>query len=716
MSMKLTRSASVDSSVYRPVSVDKKLSELVSALRTVHTTSEMKSVKTDNELPKFDLLKFRNQYRESVATNVMSALSDDFKQAYETGDNAQKRNLENVAVAVYLAKAHHADEGRDDVQFGKLVNKWLEAIKNGNKNPGCHFSVEQNFSVNRKNKERDSYHKAVNELGLYLKENFAGPKALAKAVMVDVRKKCSDVLSFHGIDISTVSKYLEQTAFNAEKNMCHSIAHLSSPGREGTVFLKHAAIHINSMLNYPNYLREILSRADNSASQRAAPPVEPEGKDIPAVKPEDKNISPTVPANPPVPERESFYPSGATPVVNLSNIGNPTIHIDLGDKLEKLLERGNNVYHIHHYHICHCQHVHGSSVLPHNFSLFTHTGTTQTANVEPERYPSGVTLTRPIMPSIRGVSSTDFIDSTDTDDGADVVDGRSVNSALSSFADSANDTTDNVATDKSAADRHENVGHSVDDDNQALSDNIQPASERIPAYERTFKNNGLLTEPVQISTPGITASLKPMPNIDTFIAKEERAGGAVTLSAQGLRRPNNVGNDTASFTRQSGLFTSTLVDAITNQPESDLQALHNIQLSENEESDNTFISTATLTLHQRNKALEFDNPATLRQQVRRSTSLSDEFRSNNIVNNSTTVQGDGVNRMVSNDDSTLTNTAAISSLRGAEQVSDATMPERTQQNPPDARIIRPYSAYLDEKGNPKSPVTLTVDGLHRPRY
>lgn len=270
MPSKLTRCTSVDSALLRPVAVKKNLSELASNLRGVNTVPVAKPAATD-PTSKFELLKFRNEYRESVATNVMSSFSEDFKLAYDSGDKVQKRNLENIAVAIYLAQSELVRDKKDDTSFNEAVSGWLAAIKEGNKKPNSNFTNEANFNVNHKNKERENYLNSVNKLGNFLKEAFLNPKQLAKVAMCDIKQRCSDVLEHHGIDITQVQDYLQQAAFNAEKNMCDALDNTSMPGREGTAFLQQSIFHINSMLNYPNYLREVIAKAEKPAEQTPSP-------------------------------------------------------------------------------------------------------------------------------------------------------------------------------------------------------------------------------------------------------------------------------------------------------------------------------------------------------------------------------------------------------------------------------------------------------------
>lgn len=733
--MKLTRSVSVDPSMYRPTLADTKLTDLVINLRSVHTAPAVKPAKSDSDSPKFDLLRFRNQYRESIATNVMSELNDDFKIAYEKGDAAQRRNLENVATMIYLAKAHTiGDENRDKSNFESLLNAWFTAIKNGNKKPDSYFTVEQNFSVNRKNKERDSYQKAVNELGIFLKDRFDTPKALAKVVMTDVQKRCNDVLSHHGLDISSVPQFLEQTAFNAEKNIRHAVNNLTSPGREGIAFIKQATIHVNSMLNYPNYLRDILSKADQ-------PPVP-----APPAQPQNPNItSPDVPAEPVSEPDGNIHPSPAAPspvVVNLSNIGNPTVHVDLGDKLdrlaeklEKLAERGNTVYHIHHYHICECKHVHGSSSLPHNFTSFTQSSTVSESDNGPR---SGGASVFPDLHAERFNTSG-------------VADGYDESNHLSSESIQAESATDspehgveeamieehriNVDGDESASGSSASAAieaaditeNRVSEGAVQMTDttaNTSSMAERIRFFDQLFNQNQTVASeairfsPQQVSSP-----------TDTFIAKQERAGNPVTLSQTGLLRPNLAGSNSSSFTVQNQQRAAVGVDN------------SELTVSESFSENKTFISRAYINVNQGDNGLEFD-ASTVRSPQRQSS--AEDMASQKAPDSELTVealQDDAVDSgsqrvsksgastpghvrdLVSFFNSSIrdvrtaqSNTAKDSALPSVKnETGDVQKLNMTAENPVNVIAGQRYSPYLDEKGDIKSPITLTVDGLHMSR-
>ncbi|POT59483.1 hypothetical protein C3432_01815 [Citrobacter amalonaticus] len=217
MSCKLSRPAPVDQVVHQPVAPGKDLTGLARSLRAVGTAPEIRPAKAEGDTPKFGLLEYRDRYRESVAINVMSALSDDFKTAYDKGDKTQKKNLENVATVVYLANLGLAPESPRQGELKERVNNWLHAIKEGNKNPRGEFTLEQNTRVNHKNKERNNYLKAVNELMLLIKEEFKTAKALAKIAKEDVDKRCAEVLAHFGIDISADPEFLDESAFKGEK-------------------------------------------------------------------------------------------------------------------------------------------------------------------------------------------------------------------------------------------------------------------------------------------------------------------------------------------------------------------------------------------------------------------------------------------------------------------------------------------------------------------
>ncbi|WP_230350823.1 hypothetical protein [Lelliottia sp. WAP21] len=692
MSFRLTRSTSVDSAAPRPDMVNTHFSELVSKLRSVNTAPAIKLAETANATPKFESLKYRNQYRESVATNVMSALSKDFKLAYESGDSAQKRNLENVATAIYLTKIHLSNGDRDDSIFEKLIGNWLHAIKQGNQKPGSHFTAEQNFSVNRKNKERDAYQKAVNELGVFFKDNFSGPKALAKVVMEDVTQRCGDILKHYGVDISTIPNYLQQAAFNAERNMCQALSSRTSPGREGTAFLKQATLHINSMLNYPNYLRDILSRADTPAEQQPTSSVPPE-----------ENAALNEPENSAADPSGSFMPSGTTPVVTLSNIGNPVVNIDLGsrfdrlaDNLEKLIENGNKVYPFHSSPLCHCQHVCGSSSSPHNASflgkVITHR--TQNAAAVPGSEEQQET---PIAPSAQAAR-----EAISPDGSFDMPDGRTVSEA---FAENVL-TGDRV--DGPISIPSEIFGHNVADGPEGSDSDAQ--------------NDAPMQE-----DQAVAASVRPMHHIDTFMAKQERAGNFVTLSQSGLLRSNFIGSSSASMTRQTSQSMLSV-----DRSNDELLASSVTAPTEDDEKIQTFVSTASVTFHHRNKALAFDNESSIRQPIRHtSVSLSgsnetqaSEGLGNKDLNETVSVMDDRsepgkVRELIAFYNQNASKTAVLREEIAPLKAEDNSAADKTPvKNMTDRKYAheRPYSPYLDNKGNTKSPVTLTVDGLHRPKY
>ena len=691
MSFRLTRSTSVDSAAHRPVIVDKNLSKLVTNLRTVHTAPALKPISSSEASPKFETLKFKNQYRESVATNIMSALNEDFKTAYDTGDSIQKRNLENVATAIYLAKVQLNNDGRDDQRFETLVGKWLDAINLGNQKRGCNFTAEQNFSVNRKNKERDAYQKAVNELGVFFKESFAGPKELAAVVMEDVKQRCSDILSHYGVDISSVSDYLQQAAYNAEKNMCQAIANSTSPGREGIAFLKQTTLHINSMLNYPNYLRTIISRADKPAEEHQTAPSQPERNAIP-------DESEKIPAN-------SFgpgAPSASVPVVSLNNIGNPVINIDLGskldrlaDNLEKMIAQGNKVYHIHHHHhIYHCQHVDGSSSMPHNaaslVNIVAHQAQSTDIADEPQLSPeSRVTLTPH--------SEHDELLAVDSDD---VPDANNVRNHVDEiiFGNVSIDGAENIFADTN---EHEEL------DNTSLVGNTIPTED----------------SPTQEPQP-VTATIRPMPPIDTFIAKQERVANFVTLSQSGLLRSNFIGASSAAMTRQ--MSSSMQPDSPSVQENAVKLPGNTTATTRDSENDRVFVSTASLSLHQRNRPLTFDNEPTNRQSLRHvgahqpesiATQIS-RGQGNENVNGQILAESTETGRVrdlvtLFNDKTSDKAVFEPEALSAATRASQG--PNKVRQT---AAIVseKPFSLYLDKDGNSKSPVTLTVDGLHRQKY
>ncbi len=717
MPANVTRCNSVDSSAFRPIPFDRKISELAANLRAVHTAPELKPVKAEGETPKFDSLRYLTQYRESVATNFMSALSNDFKKAYATGDNAQKRNLENVATAVYLAKVHLCSDGRDGLRLDKLINNWLDAIKKGNSKPGCNFSVEQNFNVNQKNKERETYQKAVNELGLFLKESYGAPKKLAKVVKEDVRHRCGEMLSHHGIDIITISDFLDQTAFNAERNIRYSAASVSSSHREGIAFLKQTTLQINSMLNYPNYLREILSHAQKPDTKIPESPYTPQ-----------KMAQPAEPGIPQANADVNSPVSGPAPVINLSNIGNPVINIDLGDKLdrlsdrlEKLIDNGNKVYHIHHYPIGECRHVHGSLSEP--FNTATLVGTNADSAIDMSNItgsdfaPESTGGQLELSPPLSGIDTVDglvdplpLIDTGEGDDKAE-----SLPSAVT-VADTSN-IADQTGVESSA------------------SDLIQPFS--IDA-EPSFSNN----EKTSVSTPSpysqaVPFSTRSVSAIDSYIAKQERAGNAVTLSQSGLLRSNVVGSDSASYTRQVSRSEKRIDIPFNNLKGSSTSALADqIQSASPDEKENnkTFTSTASITLRQHKKELEFSNSAMSGMQRRSVASLRGASESENAGKQASKAQE---TELPTASEQIESESSAVKAIRDRIMFFDNRIESRSLhreqlgesrsanaqatgknnlQGIAEANKTRPYSPFLDEKGYPKAPAILTVDGLHTSKY
>ena len=658
MPSKLTRSTSVDSALLRPVAVKKNLSELASNLRGVNTVPVAKPAATD-PTSKFELLKFRNEYRESVATNVMSSFSEDFKLAYDSGDKVQKRNLENIAVAIYLAQSELVRDKKDDTSFNEAVSGWLAAIKEGNKKPNSNFTNEANFNVNHKNKERENYLNSVNKLGNFLKEAFLNPKQLAKVAMCDIKQRCSDVLEHHGIDITQVQDYLQQAAFNAEKNMCDALDNTSMPGREGTAFLQQSIFHINSMLNYPNYLREVIAKAEKPAEQTPSPQQKTDS--TPAT---NKNSVPQGPQDQIPPAANGFY-SPAAPVVNLSNIGNPVINIDLADKferLEKLLEKGTNVYHIHNYNICRCQHALGSSAEPHNLPALIHF--TANENVYPTHD-----------------HSSEFI-----------APGVELASYPHPDAQTANNNTP-----------------------------LLSVRNRTAVFDPIFNNIPNSTRSLQSQGQPITASRRPLPHIDSFIAKEERAGRGVTLSQTGLLRPNMPGADSISLSvrqaqlRQPG---DSLNETSKNKP----TLITSKDIGPTDSVDDAvklkpFVSTASIMLQQPKREIEFNNLSRPQQLDRNAaslqavTQLEKTSQVQAVTSDINSISGENINSVQLNNALNFSD-VSVSNTTSQVLATDINRQRETSNTPK----IRPYSPYLDENGKPRPRVVTTVDGLHPSKY
>ena len=753
----------------------------------------------------------------------------------------------------------------------------------------------------------------MNDLGLFLKNSFSGPKSLAKVASDDVRKKCADILAQHGIDIKTITHFLEQTAFNAEKNMRDAFTLGSSISkREGVAFLKQTTMHVNSMLNYPNYLREILSRADKPAAKPDETEVKPQPNKLPAAEPAK------------IPENHA--PAGMVPI-NLSNIGNPVVntgptnvYVDLGDKLdkladrlEKIIENGNKVYHIHHYHICDCQHVGGSLSAPHIVDSLINLGIGRSSNTDGTETPSGedispLSLNDTIHSNIIASNNTDTdsevlnsevsdqsngtdeavvtpltfdtenithisqtinnddnvhlddpLDTMNAEDSirphqltdtnrdnksflelapasASTIDGdtfadmgslgreqtelQGILDSLGSediieestlwqqvFPDKQTELLDNEqsldtpnVTDHLQAPQFLNNTDSTDGAvTRITSDNTESRNQDIKnlfsssgrtennSFANIFESGGtdksqnfakftntinqpasntvtgdglVLNEPTRsvrssvnsfsnktqpsLAANTINESVRPMPHIDTFMAKAERAGREVTLSAQGLLRPNIVGNDLSAFTRRSKQANDNLNQLAT----SPLPNSQDIVSSGDKEAPN-FITNSSLTLRQRNRDLGFENSSTVRQQQGKSSiSAQDKIFPFGAENDTSTVMSNNVG-ITSNDvigaNSALRSTPDVDNTVGGVQtyisqldltvmedgqiVADESLPSVSaikskvdlatmisdQQKTSDVRKTRPYSPYLDENGKQKSPVTLTVDGLHRPR-
>lgn len=766
MTFKLTRSQSVDSALLRPAIVNQRLSELATKLKSVHTAPDIKPPATKNKVPDFDLLQFKDQYRKSVAVNLMSELSNDFKVAYEKGDRTQRQNLENVAIAIYLAKVSFASTGREDSRFEHLVADWLGAIRKGNKNPDCNFTSEQNFSVNRKNHEREAYQKSVNELGLFLKDAFKKPEDLANVIMDDVKHRCAKVYEHFGVDISDEPKYLQQAAFNAEKNMIGAFGHDKSSKKDGLSFLEGVTLYTNSKLNFPNYLRQMLSKQEKQPE--GSPQTPAPAANIPA--------SPGVNA-PGIPAGKGFdappanIPAANTPAINLSNIGNPVINIDLGKQLEQLLEKAGttNVYHIHNYHICDCQHASGHSALPHNVSTLVASARRESNDAERHHYVVTEEKVNEFAPSeiqyLEAGNSTENVSLNENDReteallrlrGGDEVDGAGDRESVlttsredvdashrASLADvSQNDDAHHSNATRPAHDTGLATDHADSPDaaentrtmmSEAASSEAStlyrseitreiaaaPHSAAAPSvtshvqtFERMFNSSASTPVRPESGTPAAAPySIKPLPHIDTFIAKEERAGRAITLSQSGLLRPNIVDNDSVSITRRSGIF-SQPAEVLESASEERVSAKQRqgLNLSPVEVSDNAS-PVASMTVRQRVRELEFNHSGSVNQQVRNTLTSRADSEANKAVDTSNPIQGDAANMLTAEraDESVQTGTLAAASALFE------------QQQPEDARLsapskARPYSPYLDEKGNSRSRFVSTVDGLHPSRY
>ncbi|KNC09788.1 hypothetical protein AC791_14290 [Klebsiella sp. RIT-PI-d] len=754
MPSKLTRSTSVDSALLRPVVVKKNLSQLASNLRSVNTVPVAKPAATD-PTSKFELLKFRNQYRESVATNFMSSFSEDFKLAYEAGDKVQKRNLENIAVAIYLAQAEIIRDKKDDTAFKEAVSGWLTAIKEGHKDPNSNFTNEANFNVHHKNKARENYLKAVNKLGNVLKEAFLNPKQLAKAAMCDIRQRCSDVLEHHGIDITQVQDFLQQAAFNAEKNMCDALENLSMPGKEGTAFLQQSIFHVNSMLNYPNYLREVIAKAEKPAEQ--TPPPQQKNDATPA---SNENSVPLGRQDQVPPASNGYYPPAA-PVVNLSNIGNPVINIDLADKferLEKLLEKGTNVYHIHNYNICRCQHALGSSAEPHNLPGLMHFTANENAYPALDRssefIASNVELISSVHPDAQRMnnntaltgSSTSQSVSIDQIDGAaslDVVENlhsedinvennaqNFLQSTLSESANSSgiiNDST-GVDSDRAVSDTDIPVSSEIhsqeatnDIDTKSIADATLSVRNRTAIFEKMFNNIPDSTKSLQPQGQPVTASRRPLPHIDSFIAKEERAGRGVTLSQTGLLRPNIPGADSITLSaRQAELGRTENSLNETSKNKSSFSTSEDIDLTDtvnDTEKLKSFVSTASIMLQQPKRGIEFNNLSRPQQLNRTASSLQDATLPKS-VSHVQTVASD-INDISDENIKTVqfNNAINFSDPGVSNTTSQVFATDMTSQRETfGAPKTRPYSPYLDESGKPRPRIVTTVDGLHPSKY
>ncbi|WP_146050899.1 hypothetical protein [Citrobacter amalonaticus] len=598
--------------------------------------------------------------------------------------------------------------------------------------------------------------------------------------------------------------------------------------------MKIVTVHVNSTLNFPNYLREILSQVGKPAADTPDAPVPPGNNALPPVRPENIDI-PADPVMPPDNTNGPFPPAGTAPIINLSNIGNPIVHVDLGDKLEQVADKfadkladkfanqpggrfeqiikdANNVYHIYndyHFNIHTCQHAQGSSAQPHNVQILImgagHARTDSGSGLPPEGglprpvpEMAGVTVSRPgdnanivnvtDVVNIRDVDGAgDIVNITDIDDRADVSEppANLLPSGATDEPDGARGPSSvvhpeaaeepgnpasphTVATDNAHNGNNINIyantnnvrnstvvsGSSVNEAEESTDGNITIGSNNGPAgvtvtdsLQPLFARSTSLDNRLQFSerigshnaqTPAglqaIPVSTRPVPPVDTFIAKQERSGGPVTLSQRGLLRPNRVGSDSASFTRQAAQLTRTT--GTPANPKSQLAPVlpetSELPLSDNAEETKTFISTASIMLNQRNRELEFNNAVARRQQKRGVNALPEESQSENLVKTSvvreveintssvnalseSAISGVVRDRIATSDDRTRDTQAvrneqtvvnnAISSASGKE--------ETGPQSVSDVRRTRPYSPYLDENGHPKSPVTLTVDGLHR---
>nr|WP_318383160.1 hypothetical protein [uncultured Enterobacter sp.] len=648
-SLGLTRSVSdAHISYFRP-GQNGPVSDLASKIQTVQSAAESAPTSVAEGKNKLDLLKFRDDYRANIATNVMSKFSDDFKYAYTNGDTKQRRELENVATAIYLARIGFISKGdtgdAESAKLGKCVDEWLSAIKKGNEKPDSHFTSEQNFSVNRKNKERDAYQKAVNNLGLHLKDNFSEPKFLAKQVMGDVHKKCDQVLSQYGMDTTVAPDFLEQTAFNAEKNMRHAVEHNNSTSLRGVDYLHKVTVHVNSLLNAPNYLRDVINAKAPPAANQPAAPMPPSEKPaaIPSVPQGDK--AGKLPADNP-----AVQGPGPSPVaVNLSNIGNPVVNVNLGDQLDKLaslIERlvtqGPTVTHVHHYHISDCKHVHESSKTMTQFAAFSQTVIHQDGD--------------PNAPSSKWQKPLGAIQSADVQDG----DPRDTIKAL------------------------------------AVSEpEISEPEVSEPEISEPEVSEPEISAP-EISQPGADESAAGV--IDTVMAEQVELEDAESLEVEERKPDDALSFATAERRRQSasedlfGRYTSRLQvevggPARTGQPQ-------NAELNSSPENKN-YVSRAYI--HMGSNGLVFEKDDTLKPRASMQRTPSET-----LAPESAEEQPAG--RYISEASLDITDGVRLSPVFAQADAED--------QSEPRVEKKKFYSTYLDENGNPRKPVMLTTDGLH----
>lgn len=423
-----------------------------------------------------------------------------------------------------------------------------------------------------------------------------------------------------------------------------------------------------------------------------------------------------------------------------------------------MLEKGTNVYHIHNYNICRCQHALGSSAEPHNLPTLMHFTANENVypthdhssefiapGVELASYPHPDAQTANNNTTLAGssISQSPFIDEIDVISPLDAVDGphsQEVNvesnapnllqSTLSGTANSSDNI--NVSTqdmsDKEVSDTDIPASseiHSPEATNVIITGSIADATlsvrNRTAVFDPIFNNIPNSTRSLQSQGQPVTASRRPLPHIDSFIAKEERAGRGVTLSQTGLLRPNMPGADSISLSvrqaqlRQPG---DSLNETSKNKP----TLITSKDIGPTDSVDDAvklkpFVSTASIMLQQPKREIEFNNLSRPQQLDRNAaslqavTQLEKTSQVQAVTSDVNSTSGENINSIQLNDALKFSD-VSVSNTTSQVLATDINRQRETSNTPK----IRPYSPYLDENGKPRPRVVTTVDGLHPSKY